>query len=100
MEIAFLHNDLGSFTTTPKLKLHGYKWASKNMIKGGYILGNNNLNRGKVKIEELLKKNNFNNIYLRNLDKKKFNLDKLSKKEIHNGREFCALDGYMLSKKL
>ena len=100
MEIAFLHNDLGSFTTTPKLKLHGYKWASKNMIKGGYILGNNNLNRGKVKIEELLKKNNFNNIYLRDLDKKKFNLDQLSKKEIHNGREFCALDGYMLSKKL
>ena len=27
-------------------------------------------------------------------------LDKISKVENHNGREFCAMDGYMISKKL
>ena len=35
--IAFFHNNLGSFSTTPKLKLHGYNWALKNITKGGYI---------------------------------------------------------------
>jgi len=100
IDIAFLHNDLGSFSTTPKLKLHGYNWAIKNMIKGGYILGNNNLNRAKIDIEGIFNNNNFSNQYLKDLDSTKFNLQKLSKKEIHNGREFCALDGYMISKKL
>jgi hypothetical protein len=98
MYIAFLHNDLGSFSTTPKLKLHGYNWVIKNMVKGGYILGNNNLNRAKVNIEGLMNENNFSNQYLKNLDSSKFNLEKLSEKEIHNGREFCAIDGYRVSK--
>lgn len=97
--IAFFHNDLGSFSTTPKLKLHGYNWALKNIINGGYILGNNNLNRAKVKIEELLKENNFENTYLKDLSKEKYNLNKISKVENHNGREFCAMEGYMISKK-
>ena len=100
IDIAFLHNDLGSFSTTPKLKLHGYNWAIKNMIKGGYILGNNNLNRAKIDIEGIFNNNNFSNQYLKDLDSTKFNLQKLIKKEIHNGREFCALDGYMISKKV
>lgn len=100
LPIAFLHNDLGSFSTTPNLKLHGYQWGLKNIIEGGYVLGNNNLNRAKIKIENIISENNFENIYLENLNKTKFNLDSLSKKEIHNGREFSALDGYMLSKKL
>ena len=98
--IAFFHNDLGSFSTTPKLKIHGYNWALKNVIKCGYILGNNNLNRAKVKIEELLKENKFKNTYLKDLSKEKYNLDKISKIENHNGREFCAMDGYMISNKL
>ena len=98
--IAFFHNDLGSFSTTPKLKLHGYNWAIKNIVNGGYILGNNNLNRAKINIEKLLKDNKFTNIYLKDLDNKKFNIAKLSNKEIHNNREFCALDGYMISQKL
>ena len=106
MPIAFLHNDLGSFSTTPKLKLHGYKWAINNMVNGGYIFGNNNLNRAKVKIEEMLESNSFTNTNLTDLEnnfnlehnEKRFNLERLRNKEIHNGREFCALDGYMLSK--
>lgn len=100
MPIAFLHNDLGSFSTTPKLKFNGYKWAVKNMVSDGYILGNNNLNRAKVNIEEFMTINGFRNTYLQDLDNNKFNLNELKKKENHNGREFCALDGYMLSKKL
>lgn len=100
MPIAFLHNDLGSFSTTPKLKFNGYKWAVRNMVADGYILGNNNLNRAKVNIEEFMNINKFRNTYLQDLDTNKFNLDELKKKENHNGREFCALDGYMLSKKL
>lgn len=99
MDIAFLHNDLGSFSTTPKLKLHGYNWSIQNMVKGGYILGNNNLNRAKVDIEGIMNENNFSNQYLKDLDSSKFNLEKLGKKEIHNEREFCALDGYMISQK-
>ena len=97
--IAFLHNDLGSFSTTPKLKFNGYKWAVQNMVEGGYILGNNNLNRAKVNIEEYMTINGFKNTYLQDLDESKFNLNKLKEKEEHNGREFCALDGYMLSRK-
>ena len=87
--IAFVHNDLGSFSTTPILKLHGQKWAIKNVIKNGFILGNNNYNRAKVKIEEIM--DNFENITLKDLDKDKFKLHKFPKNR---------LDGYMLSKKL
>mgnify|MGYP005640056633 FL=1 len=97
--IAFLHNDLGSFSTTPRLKFNGYKWAVNNIVKGGYILGNNNLNRAKINIEEFMTLNEFTNTHLQNLDDKNFNLDRLRTIENHNGREFCALDGYMLSKK-
>mgnify|MGYP007000081978 len=76
---AFFHNDLGSFSTTPVLKLHGYKWGIKNIVKGGYILGNNNLNRAKVDIEKILLDNNFLNIYLKNLDKTKFDISTFDK---------------------
>ena len=43
-EIAFCHNDMGGFWKTPQLKLHCQNWAAKNIIKGGYFLGNNNYN--------------------------------------------------------
>ena len=42
LPIAFCHNDLGSFPTTPELKIYGQKWAARNIIKGGYFLGRNN----------------------------------------------------------
>ena len=87
--IAFIHNDLGSFSTTPKLKMHGQKWAIKNIVKGGYILGNNNYNRAKVKIEELM--TNFKNTTLKDLNKDFFDL---------SGLPSNRLDGYMISKRL
>ena len=39
MELAFCHNDIGSFWKTPKLKLLCQEWAAKNIIDGGYFLG-------------------------------------------------------------
>lgn len=63
IEIAFCHNDLGSFPTTPELKIHGQKWAAKNIIKGGYFLGRNNLNVAKFKSEELMESLEFENVY-------------------------------------
>ena len=45
MDIAFCHNDLGNYATTPKLKEHAQKWAAKNIIKGGYMLSNNNITK-------------------------------------------------------
>ena len=55
MDIAFCHNDLGNYATTPKLKEHAQKWAAKNLIKGGYMLSNNNYNRAKVNNIEIMK---------------------------------------------
>ena len=37
IEIAFCHNDLGNYATTPKLKEFAQKWAAKNIVSGGYI---------------------------------------------------------------
>lgn len=88
--IAFCHNDLGNFSTTPKLKLHGQKWAANNIVSGGYMLGNNNFNRVKVKVEELMTDYNFENILLEKL-KDKYNLSSLEKERI---------EGYMISKKI
>lgn len=90
MPIAFCHNDLGSFPTTPILKFHGQKWAAKNIIPGGYMLGNNNLNRAKAKIEELMVNNGFENKGLLELVDE-YDLSSLPKER---------LEGYMLSKKM
>ena len=85
--IAFCHNDLGSFSTTPKLKLHGQKWAVKNLVKGGYFLGNNNYNRAKIDIETIMKNNGCINNTLLDIN---FNKNNLTQNR---------LDGYMISKK-
>ena len=90
MEIAFCHNDLGNYSLTPKLKEIGQIWASKNIIKGGYMLSNNNFNRAKVKNIEIMKRENFEINQLLDLDKK-YNLKDL---------EFSRKEGYMLCKKL
>ncbi len=89
--IAFCHNDLGNFSTTPQLKSHAQKWAVKNIIKGGHMLGNNNLNRYKWKIEEHMIENGFINIYFKDLDNNKFDLTNFSENRI---------EGYMISKKI
>ena len=88
--IAFCHNDLGSFGTTPKLKLFGQNWAAKNIIKGGYFLGNNNFNRSNVDMEGLMSEYGFENTILLDLPKNQFNTSKIPPKR---------LEGYMISKR-
>ena len=55
--IAFCHNDLGNFGLTPRLKWHGQKWAVRNIVNNGVFLGNNNFNRAKLNIEDLMVSN-------------------------------------------
>ncbi len=89
MEIAFCHNDLGNYATTPTLKEHGQKWAAKHMVKGGYMLSNNNFNRAKVKNIEIMEENGFKVTQLMDLQDK-YDLSNLP---------FERIEGYMLSKK-
>tara|TARA_B100001778_G_C18590422_1_gene632030 strand:- start:344 stop:2326 length:1983 start_codon:yes stop_codon:yes gene_type:complete len=89
IDIAFCHNDLGNYATTPKLKEHGQKWAAKNLVSGGYFLCNNNFNRAKVKNIEIMEENNCTNTQLVDLQTK-YELSKLP---------FERIEGYMLSKK-
>ena len=90
INIAFVHNDLGNYSSTPKLKAIGQKWAAKNVVKGGYMLGNNNLNVAKVDNIKIMETNGFENNQLVDLEDK-YNLDKL---------DYKRKEGYMLSKKL
>ena len=93
IEIAFCHNDLGNYATTPKLKEFAQKWAAKNIIKGGYMLSNNNFNRAKVKNIEIMEQHGFEIKQLIDIQQK-YNLQELAKKE------FARIEGYMLSKKI
>ena len=93
IDIAFCHNDLGNYATTPKLKEIGQIWAAKNIIKGGYMLSNNNFNRAKVKNIEIMTENGFEITQLIDLQDK-YNLKELAE------REFARIEGYMISKKL
>ena len=90
IDIAFIHNDLGNYASTPKLKEYGQRWASKNVIKGGYMLGNNNYNRAKVDNIKIMEENGFENYQLTELQNK-YNLNKL---------DYQRIEGYMLSKKI
>tara|TARA_B100000575_G_scaffold290714_1_gene294942 strand:+ start:1665 stop:3644 length:1980 start_codon:yes stop_codon:yes gene_type:complete len=92
IDIAFCHNDLGNYSSTPKLKEHAQKWAAKNIISGGYMLSNNNYNRAKVKNIEIMEDNGFEVKQLIDLQYK-YDLQELSNKE------FSRIEGYMLSKK-
>ena len=88
--IAFCHNDLGSFGTTPNLKLFGQKWAAKNVVEGGYFLGNNNFNCSKTDMQGLMSQNGFENTTLLELSREEFDLSRISLER---------LGGYMISKK-
>ena len=91
IELAFCHNDIGSFWKTPKLKFHCQKWAAKNIVQDGYFLGNNNYNRPRIELENRMKTYGFKNYHL--LDETKFDHSGISiSKEI--------LQGYMLSKRV
>ena len=52
--IAFVHNDIGSFPLTPKLKYDVQLWAAQQVIEGGYFLSRNDLNSAKFKLESLM----------------------------------------------
>lgn len=90
LPIAFAHNDVGSLSHTPELKIHTHKWLTQNVINGGYILGNNNLNRAKFKFEEYMEENGFQNTQFEDLNKDVFDLSKFPHERI---------EGYMISRK-
>ena len=90
IKIAFCHNDLGNYSSTPKLKEFAQKWAAKKIIKGGYMLSNNNFNRAKVDNIGIMENNGFEITQLIDLQKK-YDLSSL---------EFERIEGYMLSKKI
>ena len=87
--IALCHNDLGSFPKTPKLKIHGQKWAAANIINGGYFLGRNNLNAAKFKSEEFMKDLGFEN--------KQFK-DMVNDYNMTDFEESC-IEGHMISRR-
>mgnify|MGYP003626766389 FL=1 len=87
--IAFCHNDLGSFPKTPELKIYGQKWAAKNIIKGGYFLGRNNLNSAKFKSEELMHDMGFENLHFKDIQ------DQYDMKNF----DPSWIEGHMLSRK-
>ena len=82
MPIAFAHNDVGSMSHTPEVKIHTHKWLTKNLIKGGCILGNNNLNRAKFKFEEYMIENGCENTHFSDLDDTIFDLSIFPQREL------------------
>ena len=88
--IAFAHNDVGSLSHTPEVKIHAHKWLTSNIVEGGYMMGNNNLNRAKFKFEEYMTESGFKNTQFQDLDNNKFNLSSFPHERI---------EGYMLSVK-
>jgi hypothetical protein len=98
--IAFCHNDLGSFSLTPQLKTHGQKWAARNMVPGGYFLGNNNYNRSKIDVESIMLNAGMKNTHLKDLNPHKFDLSRLRQWAVDCSRNSeDRLESYMLSRK-
>jgi len=88
--IAFAHNDIGSLSHTPELKIKTHKWLASNIIDGGYVLGNNNLNRAKFKFEEYMSEHGFVNTQFSDLSSEQFDISSFPHERI---------EGYMISKK-
>lgn len=87
--ISFVHNDLGSFPLTPKLKLHAQLWAAKNVVDGGFFLSRNNLNSAKYDLEGIMNEHGFINTQFESLSSF-IDISKLDSKTI---------EGHMISKK-
>lgn len=87
--VAFAHNDIGSYPTTPEEKHAAQLWAARNIVPGGFLLGRNNLNVAKIKNEEILKDMGFKNYMFEDLQFF-FNLSALQPSEI---------EGHMLSRR-
>ena len=86
--IAFAHNDVGNMLYTPELKIHTHKWLAKNIVKGGWLLGPNNLNRAKFQFEEYLMQQGFNNTHFIDLGSQTKNIPQ------------WIVDGKMISQKV
>jgi hypothetical protein len=89
--IAFAHNDVGSLSHTPDVKIHAHKWLTGNIVPGGCLMGNNNLNRAKFKFEEYMIENGFTNTHFLDLDDNVFDISSFPIERI---------EGYMISRKL
>jgi len=63
-DLAFVHNDIGSFPITPIAKWAAQDWAAKNVVPGGYFLGRNNFNVAKYPLEQHLDRLGFTNTHL------------------------------------
>jgi hypothetical protein len=63
IDIAFVHNDIGSFPTTPIAKWAAQCWAAPNVVSGGYFLGRNNFNSAKYPLEQHLTRHGFINTH-------------------------------------
>lgn len=89
--IAFAHNDVGSLSHTPDVKIYTHKWLCRNIVKNGYLLGNNNLNRAKFKFEEYMLEQGFTNDQFVDLDNNIFDISSFPHERI---------EGYMISKRI
>ena len=89
LPIALVHNDMGSFPLTPKLKLHAQKWAMRNLIEGGYFLSRNNLNSARYDLETMMMENDLFNTQLDSL-KDFIDLSML---------DYKTIEGHMICKK-
>lgn len=65
--IAFCHNDIGSYPTTPTLKAHCQRWAARNTLNGGYVLSRNNKSRVRFDVEGYMESLGFRNQCLSDL---------------------------------
>ena len=68
IDIAFVHNDIGSFPTTPVAKWAAQAWAARNVVSGGYMLGRNNFNSAKYPLEQHLERQGFINTHFLGLE--------------------------------
>ena len=89
LKIAFCHNDIGSYPTTPILKLHCQKWGAQNTVIGGYFLSRNNKNRARIDVENIMESLGFINYQLEDL------YDRYDLSSIPTE----VIEGHMLSKK-
>jgi hypothetical protein len=74
-KISYCDIDLSSLNINPELRIHAIKWASKLIVKNGYILTNNSFafkKNSSFDPEEYLKKNKFNIIQLDTFKKEKW----------------------------
>ncbi len=67
LPIAFCHNDIGSYPTTPLLKAHCQRWAARNVLNGGYLLSRNNRSRAGFDVEAVMSALGFTNRHLQDL---------------------------------